>query len=69
MGDFFPFFMFVMAGGRSESKRRAPQSFTVISVITGSEILLTKPAHPDQEDQRIADYRRSPLSRLLVLNT
>ena len=48
-------------------ERRAPQSFSATSVITGSEILVTKTALTDRE-RRIADYRKSPLSRLLLLN-
>jgi hypothetical protein len=60
---FFPFVIFFPA-----SERRAAQSFSVISVITGSETFVTKTALPDREDRRIADYRKSPLSRLLILN-
>lgn len=62
MGDFFPFFMFVP----DSAKRTAPQSFSVLSIITGSETVVT--VRPDREDRRIADYRKSPLSRLLILN-
>jgi hypothetical protein len=62
MGEFFPFFMFVP----DSTKRTAPQSFSVLSVITGSETVVT--VRPDREDRRIADYRKSPLSRLLILN-
>ena len=64
MGDFFPYFVFFPA--TSSIERRAPQSFSVLSVITGSETVVT--VRPDREDRRIADYRKSPLSRLLVLN-
>ena len=65
---FFPFFIFSPADGSSSTKRRAAQSFSVISVITGSETVVTKTALADPEDRRIADYRKSPLSRLLILN-
>ena len=66
MGDFFPFYMFVPADPSLSSERRAAQSFSVLSVITGSETVVT--VRPDREDRRIADYRKSPLSRLLILN-
>jgi hypothetical protein len=59
---FFPFFVFLPV---SDSPERKTQSFSVTSIITGSEVLVTKTA---PEDRRIADYRKSPLSRLLVLN-
>ena len=62
--NFFPCFTFFPAS----PQRRAAQSFSVISVITGSEILVTRTALPDREDGRAADYRKSPLSRLLILN-
>jgi hypothetical protein len=62
--NFFPFFTFFAAS----PQRRAAQSFSVISVITGSEVLVTKTALPDGEDGRAAEYRKSPLSRLLILN-
>ena len=65
---FFPFFIFFPESGSFAPKRRAAQSFNVISVITGSEVFLTKTALPDLEDRRIADYRKSLLSRLLILN-
>jgi hypothetical protein len=65
---FFPFFIFVPTSQSYATKRRAAQSFSVTSVVTGSEISLTKTALPDREDRRIADYRKSPLSRLLILN-
>ena len=60
------FFVFLPASQSAAAKRRAAQSFSVISVITGSEVLVTKA--PEREDRRIADYRKSPLSRLLILN-
>jgi hypothetical protein len=66
--SFFPFFMFFPPDPSFGTRRRAAQSFSVLSVISGDEILLTKPALPDGEDRRIADYRKSPLSRLLILN-
>ena len=65
---FFPFFIFLPASESFSTQRRAAQSFSVISVITGSETFVTKTALPDREDRRIADYRKSPLSRLLILN-
>ena len=65
---FFPFFIVFPESESFAPKRRAAQSFSVLSVITGGEIFLTKPALPDGEDRRVADYRKSPLSRLLILN-
>ena len=65
---FFPFFIFSPADESFPTKRRAAQSFSVISVITGSETFVTKTALADREDTRIADYRKSPLSRLLILH-
>ena len=65
---FFPFFIFFPASGSFSTERRAAQSFSVISVITGSETLVTKTARPDRDDRRIADYRKSPHSRLLIPN-
>jgi hypothetical protein len=65
MGDVFPFFIFFPPSG---AERRPAQSFSVLSVITGRETRVTRAAQPDIEDRRVADYRRSPLSRLLVLN-
>jgi hypothetical protein len=62
------FFILFPAAQSAAAKRRAPQSFSVISVITGSEVFVTKTALPAGEDSRIADYRKSPLSRLLILN-
>jgi hypothetical protein len=66
VGDGFSFFPFFYLPATEE--RRAPQSFSVLSVISGGEILVRKTAPPDLEDRRIADYRKSPLSRLLILN-
>ena len=63
---FFPFLIFFPAS--LAPKRRATQWFSVTSVITGSEVLVMKTALPEREDRRIADYRKSPLSRLLILN-
>ena len=51
-----------------EPEKRGAQSFSVTSVITGSEVLVTKTALRDLATRRIADYRKAPLSRLLVLN-
>jgi hypothetical protein len=62
--SFFPFFIFVPAS----PQRSVTQSFSVISVLTGSEILVTKTAPADRGYGRAADYRKSPLSRLLILN-
>ena len=61
------FFVLFPASEAFAAKRRRPQSFSVISVITGGEVVVTKTAPPDR-DRRIADYRKSPLSRLLILN-
>ena len=68
MGSFFPFFIFVPESLSFAAKRREVQSFSVMSVITGSEIFVTRTALPEPEDRRIADYRKSPLSKLLILN-
>ena len=65
---FFPSFIFFPADESFSTKRRAAQSFSVISVITGCETFVTKTALADPEDRRIADYRKSPLSRVLILN-
>jgi hypothetical protein len=47
---------------------RREQSFSSVSVITGSEILLRVPASSEAANRRIAEYRKSPDSRLLRLN-
>jgi hypothetical protein len=49
-------------------KRRVPEWFSSVSVITGGEILLKLPALPENEDRRLAAYRRSSDSRPLRLN-
>jgi hypothetical protein len=48
-------------------KRRVPESFSSVSVITGGAILLKMPALPENEVRRIAVYRRSPDLRPLRL--
>ena len=62
------FLLFLPASQSFATERRAAQSFSVLSVITGSEVFLRKTTLPDREDRRVADYRKSPLSRLLILN-
>jgi hypothetical protein len=48
-------------------KRRLPEWFSSVSVITGDEILLKMPAFPQNEDRRRA-YGRSSDSRPLRLS-
>lgn len=60
------------------AKRREPKWYSVISVITGSEILVKnsresvpgvqRRARLAGDDRRVAAYRKSPRSTLLVLN-
>jgi hypothetical protein len=49
-------------------KRRVPEWFSSVSVITGDEILLKLPALPENEDRRLAAYRRSSDPSPLGLN-
>jgi hypothetical protein len=64
----FVFFDFFYPASVSlPTKQRAAQAFSVLSVITGSEIV-TKAELPNRKDRGIADYRKSPVSRLLILN-
>ena len=49
-------------------KRRGSESFGGISVIAGGEIPMRTPASPGGENRDLARYRRSPESRLLILN-
>ena len=42
---FFPFFIFFPANESFSTQRRAAQSFSVISVISGSETFVTKTAY------------------------
>jgi len=49
-------------------KRRVPEWFSSVSVITGGEVLLKLPASPEHEDRRLAEYRRSSDPRPLRLN-
>ena len=50
------------------AKRRRPQWYSVISVITGSEILVKNEALSAGGGSRIAAKRKSPRSRLLNLH-
>jgi hypothetical protein len=52
----------------TRQKRRVAEWFSSVSVITGGEILLKMPALPENQERRIAAYRRSPDSRPLRLN-
>jgi hypothetical protein len=49
-------------------KRRVPEWFSSVSVITGGEVLLKMPALPENEARRLAAYQRSPDPRPLRLN-
>jgi hypothetical protein len=49
-------------------KRRFPEWFSSVSVITGGEILLKLPAFSEHEGRRLAAYRRSPDPRPLRLD-
>ena len=50
-----------------ERRRRSAETFGSVSVITGGDIVLKTSALPERE-RRIARYRASSESRLLILN-
>ena len=59
---FFP----IVCAMAVQERRRSAESFSSVSVITGSDIVLKVTALPDSE-RRLAAYRKSPESRLLNL--
>jgi hypothetical protein len=63
--SFVAIFLPMMAGATDEP-RRFPRTFTSVSIITGSEIVLKVPPRTGR-DRRIAAYRKSPDARPLNL--